>query len=46
MNAYIKCPTKRQCTTIKEAFIKNYDDTDDNYDSVSSLKIEVKIWTP
>ena len=33
-NAYIKGPTKRQCITIKEAFLKNYDDIDDNYNSV------------
>lgn len=29
-NTYIKGLTKRQSTTIKQTFIKNYDDIDDN----------------
>ena len=45
-NAFIKGPTKRQCTTIKQAFIKNYDNIDDNYNLVTSPKIAVNIWTP
>ena len=45
-NAYIKGPTKRQCTTIKQAFIKNYDDIDENNNLFPSTEIEVKIWTP
>ena len=45
-NAYIKGPTKRQCTSIKQAFIKNYHDIDDNYKSVPSPEIEVKKRTP
>ena len=45
-NAYIKGSTKRQRTTIKQAFIKNYDDPDDNCNSVPSPEIEVKTWTP
>ena len=43
-NAFIRGPIKRQCTTIKQAFIKNYDDIDDNYNPVPSLETEVKIW--
>ena len=35
--------TKKQCTTIKQAFIKNYDDTDDNYNSAPSIEIEIEI---
>ena len=45
-NAYIKGLTKRQCTTIKRAFIKNYSYTDDKPNSVSPPQIEVETWTP
>ena len=45
-NAYIKGPTKKQCTTIKPAFIMNYDDVDGNYNLAPSLEIAIKIWTP
>ena len=45
-NAYIKGPTKRQCAAIKQPSIKNYDDTDDKYNSVSSPEIEAETWTP
>ena len=45
-NAYIKGSTKRQRTTIKQAFIKNYDDPHDNCNSVPSPEIEVKTWAP
>ena len=38
-NAYIKGPTKRQCIVIKHAFIKNYNDVDDNYNSAPSPEI-------
>ena len=31
---------------MKQGFTKNYDDIDENYNSVPSLEIEVKIWTP
>ena len=44
-NAYIKGPTKRQCASIKQAFIQNYDDIDDNYNSVPSPEFEVETWT-
>ena len=40
--AYRKGSTKRQCTIIKQAFIKNYNDIDDKYNSVSSPEIEVE----
>ena len=33
-NAYIKGATKRQSTTIKQTFIKNYNDIDDKYNLV------------
>ena len=36
---------QRQFTTIKQAFIKNYDDIDDNYNSLPSLQTEVETWT-
>ena len=45
-NAFMKGPTKRQFTTIKKAFIKNYDNIDDNYNLVTLPEIEVNIWTP
>ena len=45
-NAYKKGSTKRQGTTIKQAFIKNYDDTDDKFYLVSSPEIETETWTP
>ena len=45
-NAYIKGPTKRQSTTIKETFIENLDDIDDKYNLLSSLEIEVETWAP
>ena len=41
-NAYIKAPTKTQCTTTKQAFVKNYDDIDDKHNSVPSPEIEVE----
>ena len=41
-NAYIKAPTKTQCTTTKLAFVKNYDDIDDKHNSVPSPEIEVE----
>ena len=41
-NAYIKSLTKRQCATIKQAFFKNYDDIDDNYNSVPRQKLKLK----
>ena len=45
-NTFIRGPIKRQCTTIKQTFIKNYDDIDDNYNLVPSPEIEVNMWTP
>ena len=45
-NAYIKGSTKRQCATIKQAFVKNCDDIDDKHNSVPSPEIEVETWTP
>ena len=45
-NAYVKGPTKRQCKTIKQAFVKNYDDIDDKHNSVPSSEIEFETWTP
>ena len=44
-NAYIKAPTKTQCTTTKQAFVKNYDDIDDKHNSVPSPEIEVETQT-
>ena len=40
--AYRKGSTKRQCTIIKQAFIKNYNDIVDKYNSVSSPEIEAE----
>ena len=41
----MKVPAKRQCSTIKQTFFKNYDDTDNNYNSAPSPEIEVETWT-
>ena len=45
-NAYIKGPTKRQCTTIKQTLITNYYHIDENYNSVPWPEIEVETWIP
>ena len=46
MLIYIKGLTKWQCTTIKQAFINNYDDVDDNFYLFPSPENEVETWTP
>ena len=45
-NTYKKGPTKRQGTTMKQAFIKNYGNIDDKYYLVPSLEIEIGTGTP
>ena len=45
MLIYIKGLTKWQCTTIKQAFINNYDDVDDNFYLFPSPENEVNMGT-
>ena len=45
-NAYIKGSTKRQCTTIKQAFNKNCNDIDDKHNWVPTPETEAETWTP